>query len=138
MTLNQWLLETWKFVTFSDEYYDDSIKKTVKIDPVNIDLSTGLLSTESLEEFSDLAFAMAPSGTIYELVEPHYYNGRLLLIRQILTKMIIFSKDKTSVDKYLAIMERRDSQRWAKRDMKMLELSKNQDNGTLKIQMIGM
>lgn len=138
MTLNHWLLDTWKYVTLSDEYFDETTKKCTKIPVVNVDLTTGLLSTEGLEEFTDLCFAMAPSGVEYEMVEPHYYNGRLLLVRQILTKMILFEKNKSMVDKYLAIMERRDAQRWAKKDLKMLELSKGGDNNTLKIQMIGM
>ena len=60
MKLSEWLEQNFKHVTF-DEYIG-----TLKVPKINVELTYGLLSTETKEEFKKLVFHLAPVGIIVD------------------------------------------------------------------------
>lgn len=112
-TLTQWLNDTWKHLTFDDEMIGKN-GSVIKIPEINIELTSGLFSTDDLEEFNDLAFHLSPVGTIKDKINEDYYNDKLLRARNILTKQILTTKNSKLAKQYMEILERRDKKRWQK------------------------
>ena len=52
-TLTQWLNDTWKHLTFDDEMVGKN-GSVIKIPEINIELTSGLFSTDDLEEFKEI------------------------------------------------------------------------------------
>ena len=127
MTLTGWLNETWKHLTLSDEMAN-SKGAVIKIPEINIDLTSGLFSTDNLEEFEDLAFHLAPVGTIRDKINEDYYQDKLLKARNILTKQVLTTKNSRLAKQYLDILERRDRKRWQK-DTKELKATATDSEG---------
>jgi hypothetical protein len=136
MNLSTWVYETFQHVTLSTEKFDPKSKGVIKIPEINRDLTVGLISTETIEEFRDLCFSFAPVGTIKDDLDPEWYAGRILRVRQMLTKMLVDEKNGRLAQKYLDILERRDRTRWAK-DGKSVEAAVDKGTGELKIRMVG-
>jgi len=113
MTLTQWLNETWKHLTFSNETVNAK-GAVIKIPDINLELTSGLFSTDSLEEFEDLAFHLSPVGTIRDKINEDYYNDKLLRARNILTKQILTTKNSRLAKQLMEVLERRDRVRWQK------------------------
>lgn len=80
---------------------------------LNRDLTLGLLSTDNVAEFRDLCFLYAPVGTIKTDITEEYYNERVLLLRNELTKLLFDTDNRTLAEKYLKILEKRDKNHWA-------------------------
>ena len=80
---------------------------------LNRDLTLGLLSTDNVVEFRDLCFLYAPVGTIKTDISEEYYNERVLLLRNELTKLLFDTDNRTLAEKYLKILEKRDKNHWA-------------------------
>lgn len=80
---------------------------------LNRDLTLGLLSTDNVAEFRDLCFLYAPVGTIKTDISEEYYNERVLLLRNELTKLLFDTDNRTLAEKYLKILEKRDKNHWA-------------------------
>ena len=110
-TLTLWLNDTWKHLTFDDEMVGKN-GSVIKIPEINIELTSGLFSTDDLEEFNDLAFHLSPVGTIKDKINEDYYNDKLLRARNILTKQILTTKSSKLAKQYMEILERRDKKRW--------------------------
>lgn len=127
MTLTGWLNETWKHLTLSDEMAN-SKGAVIKIPEINIDLTSGLFSTDNLEEFEDLAFHLAPVGTIRDKINEDYYQDKLLKARNMLTKQVLTTKNSRLAKQYLDILERRDKKRWQK-DTKELKATATDSEG---------
>lgn len=127
MTLTGWLNETWKHLTLSDEM-TNSKGAVIKIPEINIDLTSGLFSTDNLEEFEDLAFHLAPVGTIRDKINEDYYQDKLLKARNMLTKQVLTTKNSRLAKQYLDILERRDKKRWQK-DTKELKATATDSEG---------
>ncbi len=127
MTLTGWLNETWKHLTLSDEM-TNSKGAVIKIPEINIDLTSGLFSTDNLEEFEDLAFHLAPVGTIRDKINEDYYQDKLLKARNMLTKQVLTTKNSRLAKQYLDILERRDRKRWQK-DTKELKATATDSEG---------
>lgn len=110
-TLTQWLNDTWKHLTFDDEMVGKN-GSVIKIPEINIELTSGLFSTDDLEEFNDLAFHLSPVGTIKDKINEDYYNDKLLRARNILTKQILTTKNSKLAKQYMEILSKRDKKRW--------------------------
>lgn len=80
---------------------------------LNRDLTLGLLSTDNVVEFRDLCFLYAPVGTIKTDISEEYYNERVLLLRNELTKLLFDTDNRTLAEKYIKILEKRDKNHWA-------------------------
>ena len=141
-TLTQWLNDTWKHLTFDDEIVGKNGSgmnvsgknvsgmnvSVIKIPEINIELTSGLFSTDDLEEFNDLAFHLSPVGTIKDKINEDYYNDKLLRARNILTKQILTTKNSKLAKQYMEILERRDRKRWQK-DTKELKATATDSEG---------
>ena len=132
MNLSTWVYETFKHVTLCNEKFDPKSKGIIQIPEINRDLTVGLISTETIEEFRDLCFSYAPVGTIKDDLDPEWYAGRVLRVRQMLTKLLVDEKNGRLAQKYLDILSRRDKTRWAK-DSNAVEVSTNDGNKTTNI-----
>lgn len=112
MTVQEWLEQNFKHVTLVKQV------GTLTVPEINIDLTVGLISTASKEEYEKLLFNYIPVGTIIEPIDKEWYEIKLLAVRNYLTKRLLI--DKTSRH-YLDILERRDKERWSK-DKKVTEI----------------
>lgn len=120
MKLSEWLEQTFKHVTF-EEYIG-----TLKVPKINIDLTYGLLSTETKEEFKKLVFHLAPVGIIVDDISDEFYEGKILLVRNMLTKMLMEEPNHKLADRFLNILERRDKNHWGK-EQKQLKVEQKED-----------
>lgn len=112
MTTQEWLDKNFKHITLVRQIGQLTVPE------VNIDLTVGLISTASKEEFEKLLFNYIPVGTIIEPIDDDWYQIKLLAVRNYLTKRLLI--DKTARH-YLDILERRDKERWSK-DRKITEI----------------
>lgn len=112
-SLRGWVEETFKHVTLCDSMQSaKNPSSTIKIPEINRDLTIGLISTEDIKEFRDLCFSYAPVGTIKDDLDKEWYDLKMLRVRQMLSKMLIYEKSKSLADKYLKILAKRDKKRW--------------------------
>lgn len=128
MTLTQWLNDTWKHLTLSPEMVN-SKGAMIRIPEVNLDLTSGLFSTDNLQEFEDLAFHLSPVGTVRDHINEDYYQDKLLKARNMLTKQILTTKNSRLAKQYLDILERRDRKRWQKESSKEVKASATDSEG---------
>lgn len=120
MKLSEWLEQNFKHVTF-EEYIGN-----LKVPKINIDLTYGLLSTETKEEFKKLVFHLAPVGIIVDDISDEFYEGKILLVRNMLTKMLMEEPNHKLADRFLNILERRDKNHWGK-EQKQLKVEQKED-----------
>ena len=126
MKLSEWCKQNFTHVTF-DEYIGN-----LKVPKVNVELTYGLLSTEDKEEFQKLVFHLAPVGIIVDTIPDDFYEGKILLLRNMLTKMLMEEPNHKLADRFLNILERRDKAHWSK-DKKVTEIkaeSTDANNGS--------
>jgi len=115
MKLSEWLEQNFKHVTFEENIGN------LKVPKINVELTYGLLSTETKEEFQKLVFHLAPVGVIIDSISTDFYEGKLLLLRNMLTRMVMEEPNHKMADRFLNILERRDKNHWAK-DKKVTEI----------------
>lgn len=120
MTRSEWLSNNFKHVTF-----DETIGN-LRVPKVNVDLTYGLISTESKEEFSKLVFHLMPAGTVVDDIPDEFYEGKILLLRNMLTKMLMEEPNHRMAERYLNILERRDKAHWSK-ESKQLKVEQKED-----------
>lgn len=120
MTRSEWLAQNFKHVTF-----DENVGN-LRVPKVNVDLTYGLISTENKEEFSKLVFHLMPAGTVVDEISDEFYEGKILLLRNMLTKMLMEEMNHKMADRYLNILERRDKTHWSK-DQKQLKVEQKED-----------
>lgn len=121
MKMSEWISNNFKHVTF-DEYIGN-----LKVPKVNVELTYGLLSTEDRKEFQKLAFHLAPLGTIVDDIPEEFYEGKILLLRNMLTKMLMEEPNHRLADRFINILERRDKSHWSK-EHKQFKLEQKEDN----------
>ena len=110
MYLSEFLKDNFKRIQFFDSV---EINNGVTIkNTLNRNLTLGLLSTNNKDEFRDLAFHYAPVGFIKDDIEDSYYNDKLLLLRNELTKLLFDEKNRSIAEKYIKILEKRDKEHW--------------------------
>lgn len=112
MRLSTWVKDTWKHITIEKVIYSQG--QELRVPEINVDLTVGIISTADKEEFSKLCFHYAPVGIIVDEIPDEYYEGRLLMTRNYLTKLLVRSPNSKVAEKYLNILERRDKAHWAK------------------------
>ena len=120
MKLSEWLEQNFKHITF-----DENIGN-LRVPKINVDLTYGLLSTETKEEFKKLVFHLAPVGIIVDDIPDEFYEGKILLVRNMLTKMLMEEPNHKLADRFLNILERRDKTHWSK-DQKQLKVEQKED-----------
>lgn len=121
MKLSEWISNNFKHVTF-----DENVGN-LRVPKINVDLTYGLLSTETKEEFKKLVFHLAPVGIIVDDISDEFYEGKILLVRNMLTKMLMEEPNHKLADRFLNILERRDKNHWGK-EQKQLKVEQKEDN----------
>lgn len=134
------LLSTWLANNFKRIEIFEQFKSTCEVNnttfntqltprsDLNRNLSIGLLSTNNIEEFRDLAFNYAPVGTIKTDIDPEFYKSKLLLLRSELTKSLLNQRNSRLAEIYIKILERRDKSHWNADVSKKMEISSEKDN----------
>lgn len=110
MYLSEFLKDNFKRIQFFDSVEINN-GVTVK-NTLNRNLTLGLLSTNTKDEFRNLAFHYAPVGTIKDDIVDDYYNEKILLLRNELTKLLFDEQNRAIAEKYLKILEKRDKDHW--------------------------
>lgn len=110
MYLNEWLKDNFKRIQFFDSV--EIVNGVTVKNTLNRNLTLGLLSTNTKAEFRDLSFHYAPIGCIKNDIEDSYYNDKILLLRNELTKLLFDESNKALAEKYLKILEKRDKEHW--------------------------
>ena len=126
MKLSEWVSNNFKHVTLKKELTNNG--SIIKVNPVNIDLTVGLISTSSKEDFKKLVFHYIPAGTIIDDISDDWYEGHILLVRNMLTKMLLEEQNSKIATKYLDILESRDRDRWSKDVKKQTEVKAQSGN----------
>ena len=121
MTRNEWIKQNFTHVTFMEAVGN------LRVPKINVDLTYGLLSTENYDEFQKLVFHLMPAGTIVDDIDPEFYEGKVLLLRNMLTRMLMEEANAKMAQRYLDILERRDKQHWAKEPGKQLKVEQKED-----------
>lgn len=109
MLLTDWLKTNFTHITLTNVI--NSKGSILNVPEINVDLTVGLISTDSKEAFAKLCFHYAPVGTIIDEIDSEWYESKVLAVRNMLTKkLLVDPRCKT----YLDILERRDKERWSK------------------------
>lgn len=129
-SLNKWVQEKFKHIELSMEPSTKTILKngapiniTHQPDKTEVELSLGLLSTDNLEDWTRIAFHLAPVGIIVDRIDENFYKDMLLLLRNELTKLLLDSRTKVNAEKFINILERRDKERWNNNNKKETTVS---------------
>lgn len=112
-TLSGWLELNYKHVTLEKTISEAS--KRLAVQQFNVELTIALLSTDNVVDWARTAFHWAPAGTIIDKVPVKYWEEKVLLLRQLLTKKLVLDPDDRVARRYLSILERRDADRWAQK-----------------------
>lgn len=112
-TLSGWLELNYKHVTLEKTISEGS--KRLAVPQSNVELTIALLSTDNVVDWARVAFHWAPPGTIIDKVPVKYWEEKVLLLRQLLTKKLVLDPDDRLARRYLSILERRDADRWAQK-----------------------
>lgn len=116
MTLSEWLKNTWKHITIREAVGTSA--GTLRVPAINVELTVGLISTNSKEEFSKLVFHLAPVGIIVDEIDDEYYEGQMLKLRNMLTKILVTEPNFRQAEKWLKLLERRDKDHWSEQSKK--------------------
>lgn len=116
-TLSGWLEINYTHVTLDRNITDGS--KRLVVPQFQVELTVALLSTDNVADWARVAFHWAPAGTIIDKVPVKYWEEKVLLLRQLLTKKLLLDPDDRLARRYLQILERRDADRWAEKKKAM-------------------
>lgn len=117
ITLSGWLSKTFTHVTLDNRIFEHG--KTLVVPKVCNELALGLLSTDNVGDFARIAFHCAPAGVIVDHIPVRLYEDYVLLLRKDLTKKLVTDPDNRMAKRWLDILERRDSERWAQKRQAM-------------------
>lgn len=116
-TLSGWLEINYTHVTLDRNITEGS--KRLVVPQFQVELTIALLSTDNVADWARVAFHWAPAGTIIDKVPVKYWEEKVLLLRQLLTKKLLLDPDDRLARRYLQILERRDADRWAEKKKAM-------------------
>lgn len=116
-TLSGWLEINYTHVTLDRNITEGS--KRLVVPQFQVELTIALLSTDNVADWARVAFHWSPAGTIIDKVPVKYWEEKVLLLRQLLTKKLLLDPDDRLARRYLQILERRDSDRWAEKKKAM-------------------
>lgn len=108
MTLKDFIEQNFKHVTLSTKIVKGDT--VLRVPELNVDLTVGLISTNNKEEFQKLCFNYVPVGTIINELDQDWYDAKLLMCRNLLTKELLTNP---RAKQYLDILARRDKDRWS-------------------------
>lgn len=129
ITLSGWLSRNYTHVTL-DTFVQQSSKR-LAVPQHNVELTIALLSTDNVADWAKTAVHWAPVGTVIDKVPCAYWEEKILLLRQLLTKQLLINPDNKMAQRYLQILERRDADRWAQRKQAMaIKASATPDGGS--------
>lgn len=117
ITLSSWLDQNYKHVTLSTSITEGATRLVCP--QSNVELTIALLSTDNVADWARVAFHWAPAGTIVDKIPLSYYEDKVLLLRQLLTKELVLNPDNKLAQRYLQVLERRDADRWAQKSKGM-------------------
>lgn len=117
ITLSDWLEKNYLHVSLDSIISQGG--KRLAIPQANVELTIALLSTDNVADWAKVAFHFCPPGTIIDKIPLNYYESKVLLLRQVLTKKLVLDHDNKLAQRYLQILERRDSERWAAKKQAM-------------------
>lgn len=129
-TLSGWLELNYNHVTLEKTICEGG--KRLAVPQHNVELTIGLLSTDNVVDWSRVAFHWAPPGTIVDKIPLKYYEDKVLLLRQKLTKELLLNPDNRMAQRYLTVLERRDADRWAQKTKGMSIKASASTNGEAK------
>lgn len=112
-TLSGWLELNYNHVTLDKTICEGG--KRLAVPQHNVELTIALLSTDNVVDWARVAFHWCPPGTIVDKIPIKYYEDKVLLLRQKLTKELLLNPDNRIAQRYLTVLERRDSDRWAQK-----------------------
>lgn len=116
-TLSDWLEKNFLHVSLENNITQGS--KRLVVPQSNVELTIALLSTDNVADWAKVAFHWCPPGTIVDKIPLNYYESKVLLLRQQLTKKVLLEPDNRLAQRYLQILERRDAERWAQKKQAM-------------------
>lgn len=133
MTLSEWTENNFTNIELSPELKQLKASNGSVISrmpsKVNLDLTAALLSCANIDEFTRVAFHLAPVGIIVDAIDETFYSDMLLLLRTELTKTLLEpNSNKALCIRYLDILERRDAANWSKQKNACVEV-KNESTG---------
>lgn len=129
ITLSGWLERNYTHVTL--ETFVQQGSKRLAVPQHNVELTIALLSTDNVADWAKTAFHWAPAGTVIDKIPCAYWEEKVLLLRQLLTKQLLINPDNRIAQRYLQVLERRDSERWAQRKQAMaIKASATPDGGS--------
>ena len=135
LKLSNWLSNNFKRIEIFEQFKSTcEVNKNTfntQITPkseLNRNLSIGLLSTNNIEEFRDLAFTYSPVGTIKTDIDPEFYKSKLLLLRSELAKSLLNQRNSRLAEIYIKILERRDKSHWNADVSKKMEISSDKSD----------
>lgn len=139
-TLNEWLQSNFKNIELSSalKQIKASNGSVVTRAPsyIDVELTAALLSCSNIDEFTRVAFHLAPAGIIVDAIDSDFYKDMLLMLKTQLTKMLLEpGSNKILAQRYLDILERRDAANWSKQKDTRVEV-KNDGNKDLSINFI--
>lgn len=115
--MSGWLEKTFTHITLDERIFLHG--KTLIVPKVCNELALGLLSTDNVGDFARVAFHAAPVGTVVDHIPLRLYEDYVLLLRKDLTKKLVTDPDNRMAKRWLEILERRDSERWAQKKQAM-------------------
>lgn len=123
MLLTDWLKQNFTHITLNTVINN---KGTIlNVPEINVDLTVGLISTDSKESFAKLCFHYAPVGTIIDEIDSEWYESKVLAVRNMLTKKLL---NDPRCKQYLDILACRDKERWSK-DTKQTQVKATTNEG---------
>ena len=132
MTLLDYVKDTFKDgpeLWQDEKYITNAQGVTIKRDVKRLrEMSLGLLSSSSAEEWYRICRLNCPPGTIIEDYIDEWielFNDQLSLARNELTKMLLKERANKSAKTLFDILERRDRTHWAKEESKTAEIKKS-------------
>lgn len=116
MTNYEWLKANYNHITLSTTVMNKS-NSILTVPEYCVDLTVGLITCKDKSEWSKLVFTYCPVGTIIEEIPEEYYQEKLILVRNLLTKKLLNESNKV-YEKYLKILERRFKDTWSQDNSK--------------------
>lgn len=138
MKLTEWLKKKFTRIVVLNEPIEKTNDKgmiiRVQPDQTCRELTMGLLSTNNKEEWKKVAIHLAPIGIVIDEIPDEYYNEKIILLRNELTKLLFDAKNSRVVENYLKILSLRDREHWAEqKNTTKIEAKSNDLNITFEV-----
>lgn len=140
MKLSEWVRDNYTRVTLMQDICSKTLSNgsvvRVKTSELNRDLTIGLLSTNTKDEWKRIVFHHAPLGIIVDDIPQDYYDEKITLLRAELTKMLFDAKNTRLIEQYIKILERRDREHWREDKSKTTSVQATQGDLNVKFEIV--